>query len=192
MLAPRARATTKGGARGKVESDRVRGNCLPRPFLLARHWPRGARVLRRRQKARFLPAAAVVLRLRRSGVGATIGESFSFGAAWAARRPGVVAAGKRRGFCRLRLWGRLWRLGLGATIGESFSFGAAWAARSPGVVAAGKRRDFCRLRGWCCASGAHAARMLTSSLDGWCVTLPFVATASGPRGDGVCCRRQKA
>src|SRR6186713_1656789 len=33
MLARLARATTRGGVRGKVESDRVRGNCLSRPFL---------------------------------------------------------------------------------------------------------------------------------------------------------------
>jgi len=52
---------------------------------LARHWPRRARVLFRRQKAWFLPAAALV---DWRGTGRA--------------EPGYFSAGKKRGFCRLR------------------------------------------------------------------------------------------
>jgi hypothetical protein len=52
--------------------------------LLARHWPRGDRVLFRRQKAWFLPAAFI-------------------GEVLAARSPGSFSQAIKRGFCRLRL-----------------------------------------------------------------------------------------
>src|SRR4030095_8946345 len=81
----------------------VFGGCAGAQAPTARHWPRGGRVLLRRQKAWFLAAALGLRRLRR-GTGRA--------------EPGSSYAAKKRGFWRLR-WG-------------SGAYGAVLAARSPG------------------------------------------------------------